>query len=129
MPAERRAELAHLLREPLSLRGMCRAVGVSLTWLLHCMVACFAPCPEHLHTWLPARPAKGWRDQLAAKADARGSVVQKQANQPWSWLAMDAPTRQRMALPVGERSRASANALWATLPAVSHDHATCHTDQ
>jgi hypothetical protein len=26
---------------------MCRAVGVSLTWLLHCMVECFATCPEH----------------------------------------------------------------------------------
>jgi transposase-like protein len=45
--AERRAEIANLWRERLSLRGICRAVGVSLTWLLHCMVACFASCPAH----------------------------------------------------------------------------------
>src|SRR6516165_5045672 len=44
---ERRAEIANLLRERLSLRGICRAVGVSLTWLLPCMVACFASCPAH----------------------------------------------------------------------------------
>ena len=30
-----------------SLRGICRAVGVSLTWLLHFMVERFAACPEH----------------------------------------------------------------------------------
>jgi hypothetical protein len=46
--AERRAEIANLLRERLSLRGICRAVGVSLTWLLHFMVERFATCPDHL---------------------------------------------------------------------------------
>ncbi len=35
---ERRTLIEHLLRERISLRGICRAVGVSLTWLLHCMV-------------------------------------------------------------------------------------------
>jgi hypothetical protein len=58
--AERRAEIANLLRERLSLRGICRAWDVSLTWLLHFMVECFASCPDHLHARLPARPAKVW---------------------------------------------------------------------
>ena len=31
--SERRAEIENLLRERISLRGICRAVGVSLTWL------------------------------------------------------------------------------------------------
>src|SRR5262249_22464128 len=56
--AECRAELANLLRERISLRGICRAVGVSLTWLLHFMVECFASCPAHFHVQLPAHPAK-----------------------------------------------------------------------
>ena len=47
MATERRAEIANLLRERLSLRGICRAVSVSLTWLVHCMVACFGSCPDH----------------------------------------------------------------------------------
>jgi hypothetical protein len=43
----RRTLIEHLLRERISLHGICRAVGVSLTWLLHFMVERFAPCPDH----------------------------------------------------------------------------------
>jgi transposase-like protein len=32
---EQRTRIEHLLRERISLRGICRAVGVSLTWFLH----------------------------------------------------------------------------------------------
>jgi uncharacterized protein (DUF934 family) len=53
---EQRTLIEHLLRERISLRGICRAVGVSLTWLLHCMVQCFAACPDDLHVQLPKRP-------------------------------------------------------------------------
>jgi transposase-like protein len=51
--AERRAEIANLLRERLSLRGICRAVGVSLTWLLHFMVESFASCPAQFTSAAP----------------------------------------------------------------------------
>jgi transposase-like protein len=44
---EQRTRIEHLLRERLSRRGLCRAVGGSLTWLLHFMVERFAACPEH----------------------------------------------------------------------------------
>jgi hypothetical protein len=44
---EQRTLIEHLLRERLSLRGICRAVGVSFTWLLHFMVERFAACPDH----------------------------------------------------------------------------------
>src|SRR5262249_29584629 len=44
-----RTMVEHLLFERISLRGICRAVGVSLTWLLHFMVQRFAACPEDLH--------------------------------------------------------------------------------
>jgi IS1 family transposase len=127
--AERRAEIAHLLRERLSLRGICRAVGVSLTWLLHFMVDCFATCPDHLYARLPAGPAKVWVSKLAAEADEMWSFVQKKANKQWLWLAMDAATRQIIAFHVGDRSRESAKALWATIPEVYQAHATFHTDQ
>jgi IS1 family transposase len=127
--AERRTEIANLLRERLSLRGICRAVGVSLTWLLHCMVECFATCPAHLHARLPASPAKVWVYKLEAEADEMWSFVQKKANKQWIWLAMDATTRQIIAFHVGDRSRESAKALWATIPKVYQDHATFHTDQ
>ena len=43
---EPRTLIEHLLRERISLRGICRAVGVSLTWLLHVIVERFAACHD-----------------------------------------------------------------------------------
>jgi insertion element IS1 protein InsB len=126
---ERRAEIENLLRERISLRGICRAVGVSLTWLLHFMVECFASCPDHLNLRLPASPAKVWIYKLEAEADEMWSFVQKKANKQWIWLTMDTATRQIIAFHVGDRSRESAKALWASIPEVYQDHATFHTDQ
>jgi hypothetical protein len=77
---ERRTLLANLLRERLSLRGICRAVGVSLTWLLHFMVECFAACPDHLCVQLPEKPTDVVIYQREAEADEMWSVVQKKAN-------------------------------------------------
>ncbi len=57
------------------------------------------------------------------------SFVKKKENKQWIWLAMDATTRQIIGFHVGDRSRESAQALWATIPEVYQDHATFHTDQ
>ena len=126
---ERRTRVEHLLRERISLRGICRAVGVSLTWLLHCMVECFTACPEDLHVQLPARPTTVVMSRLEAEADERWSFVQKKANKPWMWIAMDAKTRQIIAFHVGDRSGESGKALWANIPLVYREQAMFHTDQ
>ena len=42
---------------------------------------------------------------------------------------MDATTRQIMAFHVGDRSRASAQALWDSIPEVYQEHAKFYTDQ
>ena len=72
---EQRTRVEHLLRERISLRGICRAVGVSLTWLLHFMVECFTACPDDLHVELPARPTAVVLSRLEAEADAMWSFV------------------------------------------------------
>jgi insertion element IS1 protein InsB len=113
----------------LSLRGICRAIGVSLTWLLHFMVACFTACPDHLHTQCPARPTEVVMSRLEAEADEMWSFVQKKANRQWIWIAMDAKTPQIMAFHVGDRSRGSAKELWANIPLGYREQATFHTDQ
>jgi insertion element IS1 protein InsB len=125
---ERRTRVEHLLRERISLRGICRAVGVSLTWLLHCMVECFTACPEDLHGQLPARPTTVVMSRLEAEADEMWSFVQKKANKQWIWIAMDAKTRQIIAFHVGDRSGESGKALWANIPLVYREQATFHTD-
>jgi insertion element IS1 protein InsB len=126
---EQRTLIEHLLRERISLRGICRAVGVSLTWLLHFMVERFAACPDHLHVQLPVRPTAVVIRQLEAEADEMWSFVQKKALKQWIWIAMDAKTRQIIAFHVGDRSRDSAKELWAKIPLGYHEQATFHTDQ
>ena len=127
-PAQRR-RIEQLLCERISLRGICRTMGVSLTWLLHFMVECFTTYPDHLHAQCPASPTTVVMSRLEAEADARWSFVQKKANKHWIWIAMEAKTRQIIAFHVGDRSRESAKALWATLPEVYRAQATFHTDQ
>src|SRR5215468_11218971 len=127
--SEQRRRIEHLLRERLSLRGICRTVGVSLTWLLHFMVECFTACPEDLHVQLPAQPTAVLLSRLEAEADEMWSFVQKKANKQWIWIAMDAKTRQIIAFHVGDRSRDSAQELWAKIPSVYRQQATFHTDQ
>jgi insertion element IS1 protein InsB len=126
---ERRTLIEHLLRERISLRGICRAVGVSLTWLLHFMIECFATCHDHLHVELPGEPTDVVVRQLEAEGDEMWSFVQKKAHKQWIWIAMDAKTRQIIAFHVGGRSRDSAKALWANIPVVYRERAAFHTDQ
>jgi insertion element IS1 protein InsB len=126
---ERRTLIEHLLRERISLRGICRAVGVSLTWLLHFMVERFATCPDDLHVRVPSRPTDVVLRRLEAEADEMWSFVTKRANKQWIWIAMDATTRQVIAFHVGGRSRDSAIVLWAKIPLVYREQATFHTDQ
>jgi insertion element IS1 protein InsB len=126
---EQRTLIEHLLRERIALRGICRAVGVSLTWLLHFMVERFAACPEPLHVQLPASPTAVVLRRLASEADELWSFVGKKANKPWLWMAMDAKTRQVIAFHVGDRSRDSAKELWAKIPLGYREQAIFHTDQ
>jgi insertion element IS1 protein InsB len=126
---EQRTMIAHLLRERISLRGICRAVGVSLTWLLHFLVERFASCPDDLYIRGPPRPTDVVLRRLEAEADELWSFVHKKANKQWIWIAMDVTTRQIIAFHVGDRSRDSAKALWAKIPLVYCEQATFHTDQ
>src|SRR5262245_33078448 len=126
---EQRQRIEQLFCERISLRGICRAVGVSLTWLLHFMVECFTACPEDLHVQLPAQPTAVLLSRLEAEADEMWSFVQKKANKQWIWIAMDATTRQIIAFHVGDRSRTSGKELWAHIPTVYREQATFHTDQ
>jgi hypothetical protein len=91
---EERTVIEHLLRERLSLPGICRAVGVSLTWLLRYMLERLASCPDHLYVQLPGAPTDVVIQRLGAEADEMWSFVGTKANKQWIWMAMDAKTGQ-----------------------------------
>jgi insertion element IS1 protein InsB len=126
--AEQRALIERLLLERISLRGICRAVGVGLQWLLQFMATRFQAAPEDLYV----KPADGTPavilQRLEAELDELWSFVGKRANRHWVWIAMDTNTRQVIAFHVGDRSGQNAQALWEKIPAVYQERALFYTD-
>jgi IS1 family transposase len=124
-----RALIEHLLLERISLRSICRAVGVRLKWLLGFLVQCFEAMLDHLHVQPVTCKHNVMIQHLEVEADEMASFVQKKANKQWIWIAMDAMTRQIVAFHVGDRSRRSAKRLWEKIPLAYRPHATFYTDQ
>jgi IS1 family transposase len=129
VPDETQALVERLLLEHLSLRGICRAAGVKLKWLLGFIVNCSEALPDHLNVQPITSNADVMIQRLEVEADEMASFVQKKANKQWIWLAMDAKNRQIIGFHVGDRSRKSAQALWSKIPKVYRRHATFYTDQ
>ena len=102
--------------ERISLRGICRALGVGLRWLLYFMAERFTAAPEHLYVQSTTGAQRVILHRLEAEVDELWSFVGTKANRQWMWIAMDAMTRQIVAFHVGNRSRQSAQALWRKIP-------------
>jgi insertion element IS1 protein InsB len=78
---EQRTLVERLLLEKISLHGICRAVGVSIRWLMDFMMVRFKATPEDLHVQLPSRPGDVIIRRMEAEADEMHSFVQKKANE------------------------------------------------
>ena len=126
---DKRDLIERLLVERISLRGICRAVGVTLKWLLGFLVQCFEALPDHLHVQPVSCTHDVLMQRLEVEADEMASFVQKKTNKQWVRIAMDAKTRQIIAFHVGDRSHTSAEHLWAKIPQAYRQHATFYTDQ
>jgi insertion element IS1 protein InsB len=125
---EHRALIERLLQERLSLRGICRAVGVGMKWLMAFLIECYEGAPAHLNVQLPERPDPLLVTPLEVEADELWSFIGKKANPQWLWLALDVRSRQIIAFHVGDRGQKSARQLWNQLPAAYRDQATFYTD-
>jgi len=125
---EQRMLIERLLLERISLRGICRAVGVGLRWLLQFMVERFQAAPEHLYVGPPSGIPAVIVQRLEAEVDELWSFVGAKTNRQWIWIAMDATTRQVLAFHVSDRSGQSAAVLWEQIPAVYKECALFHTD-
>lgn len=124
-----RALIERLLVERISLRGLGRAMGVTLKWLLGFLVECCEALPDHLHVQPVTCKPNVMIQRLEVEADEVASFVKKKAHKPWIWSAMDATSRQVSAFHVGDRRRRSATRLWAKIPAAYRQHATFYTEQ
>ncbi len=123
-----RALVKRLLLERLSLRGVCRVTGLSLTWLLQFIAALYERLPDGLCV-APASPRHPVHLlRLEAEVDEVWSFVGRRADKRWLWLAFDKESRQVIAFYVGDRSRESARQLWRRIPAAYRERATFYSD-
>ena len=77
---EQRAVIERLLLERISLRGICRVIGVGLRWLLYFMAERFTAAPEHLYVQSTAGNQRVLLHRLEAEVDELWSFVGKKAN-------------------------------------------------
>ena len=77
---DQRTLVERLLCEKISLHGICRAVGVSIRWLMGFIVARFAALPDHLHVLPVAAPREVIIGRLEVEADEMWSFVATKAN-------------------------------------------------
>ena len=118
-----------MLLERISLHSICRALSVSLTWLLDFIAAPMSSCLMISMSKLVANTARVRLLRLEAEADETWSFVGNKANKQWIWMAVDIQTKQVIAFYVGDRSRDSAQQLWNRLPESYQESATFYTDE
>ena len=127
--SEKRALIKQLLLERISLRGICRAVGVSLRWRLGFITQVYQEAPDSLNIDLKFVGKALEIHVLESEIDELWSFVGNQANQQWVWLALDRKTRQIIAFHVGDRSKDSAKQLWEKIPNAYREQAIFYTDE
>ena len=125
---EEREQIRKLLLERISLRGICRVIGVSLRWLLGFISSEYEQLPDDLNFQSRAATDKLLIWSLESEVDEMWSFVGRKSNKQWIWIAMDARSRQIIAFYVGDRSRESARNLWESIPKNYRENATFYTD-
>lgn len=114
-----------LLLERISLRGICRVLKCSLSWLINFIERLYQITPEDLQFAIP-RAAE--IEIFCIEADELWSFVSRRANKRWIWLVLERRTRQIIALHIGDRSQESAVWLWAKVPLEIKAQAVVLTD-
>ena len=126
--AHKRERIQKLLMERIPLRGICRAEGVSLRWLLGFIANLYQHLPDDLNCQVKAEADQLLIYTLESEVDEMFSFVGNKDNKQWVWIAMAVKSRQIIAFHVGDRSRQSAKALWQSIPEHYRKHATFYTD-
>jgi insertion element IS1 protein InsB len=116
-----------LLLEKLSLRGICRVADVSQKWLLDFIKQEYTKIPRDLNVKMP--PDSFGVILVRLEADELWSFVGKKKHQVWIWLALDAMTRQVVAIHAGGRSAEDAKAFWAEVPEPYRSGCDVYTDE
>ncbi|TAG17768.1 MAG: IS1 family transposase [Cytophagales bacterium] len=121
-----------LLLERLSLRGICRVLKISLTWLLGYIKELYNDLPDDLNfrfKWLKKEHNNKFYIKLEPfEGDELWSFVQSKANVKYVWILMHRQSRQIVAYYVGDRTRQSAQKLWDKVPDEIKQNGIFYTD-
>ncbi len=104
-----------LLLERLALRGICRVVGISLSWVLAYIKKLYKNQPNDLNYRLVSKGGSNIQ-LIKSELDEMWSFVQKKTNKQWIWIAQCRRTRQVIAFHIGGRGRVDAKELWEKIP-------------
>lgn len=114
IPEGTKERIRRSLLERVSLEGICRIFDISMPWLLRFMEKTFQSLPENLQAGIIAENDEF--EVLVLEVDELWSFVGNKKNDQWLWVVMHAETRQILAFHVGNRTKASGEALMAKLP-------------
>ena len=92
------------------------------------VAAAVRQCPVPGRDAVGAGAAQKKSGDLIVEADELWSFVGSEGEQWWVWAALDADTRQVVAMVAGDRSEATARCLWDALPDEYQAHAVMCTD-
>lgn len=120
--SETKSLIDHLLLERISLRGIARVTGVSLSWLQNYVNQKFSQIP---HQVCVSPKQKG---KLIIECDELWSFVSSKKHVYYVWLAVDALTKEIVGCYIGDRTRESANKLWNSIPEIYRQCAVVYTD-
>ena len=111
-----------LLLERIALAGIARVVGVSESWLQRYVNKKYAEVPREVQV------KRDYSGSLIVECDEMWSFVGKRSNKQWLWLALDRESRCIIGAVVGDRSEASAQGLWDSLPTDYRECGFFYTD-
>lgn len=111
-----------LLLEKIPLAGIVRVTAVSERWLQDYVNETYENVPKQI---VVKDKPKG---RLTIQCDEMWSFVGNKGEKQWIWLAMDVDSREIVGLFVGNRDKAGAQGLWASLPPVYRQCAVAYTD-
>ena len=105
------------LLERISLRGICRILGESLTWIRQFAAQTWSTAPKDLGVpkkLYKKRPKKSLQ-LLGLQLDEAWSFVGRKRNKAWIWVAFDPHHRQVVAFHIGRRGSRDAKLFWKNL--------------
>lgn len=130
--SDKKVLIKRLLLERLSLRGICRVMDISMSWLLQFIKEIYSELPDDLNCKINLKKVKQndryYIKLVVNEADELWSWVKKRDNVYYIWLVMHKESRQIIAFHVGDRSGESAKDLWEKIPSQIREYGLFHTD-